>query len=114
MKKQAMRIATFGVLSAITFVNINSVSFASGNVSSVLPQAGISYALGSNQVSLSNLQQSLEEDTKDSKAETSMSGVSKSVVEDIESSEAVTDETPSASNITESILKDIQSATGAI
>lgn len=73
MKKQAMRIATFGVLSAITFVNINSVSFASGNVSSVLPQAGISYALGSNQVSLSNLQQSLEEDTKDSKAETSVS-----------------------------------------
>ena len=115
MSKKAMRIAVFSAASIITFANINNVSYAaSGKVSSVLPQAGITYALGNDQVSLSNLQQSLEDDTKDSKAETSISGVSKSVVEDIESSEAVTDETPSASNITDSILKDIQSATGAV
>ena len=106
MSKKAMRIAVFSAASIITFANINNVSYAaSGKVSSVLPQAGITYALGNDQVSLSNLQQSLEDDTKDSKAETSISGVSKSVVEDIQSSEAVTDETPSASNITDSILK---------
>ncbi|RKM58290.1 hypothetical protein D6853_01805 [Butyrivibrio sp. X503] len=110
-----MKIAAFCLVSTITFVTINEYSFASsGKVTSVLPQAGISYALGSNQVSLSNLQQSMEEDTNDSKTETSISGVSKSVVEDIESSEAVTDETPSASTITDSILRDIQSATGAV
>lgn len=114
MKKQAMQIAAFTAAAAITFANINVDSHAStGKVSSVLPQAGITYALGNNQVSLSNLQQSLEEDSKN-ETTTSISGVSKSVVEEIASSDAVTDETPSASNITDSILKDIQSATGAV
>ena len=126
MKRQAMKLAAMAVVATITLSNVNIEAYGSSSnkVTSVLPQAGINYAMGNNQVSLSNLQQSLEDeddekdnkDNKDNKfnLETAIAGVSKTVAEDIESSEAVTDETPSATNITDSILKDIQSATGAI
>lgn len=123
MKRQAMKLAVLGTVAAITISNVNYINVyasSSNKVTSVLPQAGITYAMGNNQVSLSNLQQSLEdEDDNDNKKdkfklETSISGVSKSVEEDIESSNAVTDERPSASTITDNILKDIQDATGAI
>ena len=123
MKRQAMKLAVLGTVATITISNVNYINVyasSSNKVTSVLPQAGITYAMGNNQVSLSNLQQSLEdEDDNDNKKdkfklETSISGVSKSVEEDIESSNAVTDERPSASTITDNILKDIQDATGAI
>ncbi|MBR4831532.1 MAG: hypothetical protein IKZ97_02770, partial [Butyrivibrio sp.] len=93
MKRQAMKLAVLGTVATITISNVNYINVyasSSNKVTSVLPQAGITYAMGNNQVSLSNLQQSLEdEDDNDNKKdkfklETSISGVSKSVEEDIE------------------------------
>jgi len=107
----------FSVVAAITFSSLSIDAYASSNkVTSVLPQAGITYALGNNQVSLSNLQQSASEETSEaeSKEESSVESVSSTAEKDIEASSAVTNETPSASTITDNILKDIQNATGAV
>jgi cell wall-associated NlpC family hydrolase len=103
-----------GVTAAITFSSLSIDAYASSNkVTSVLPQAGITYALGSNQVSLSTLQQSASEDASEVEASADESTGSTSE-ENVDVSSAVTNETPSASSITENILKDIQSATGAV
>ncbi|MBP3818427.1 MAG: C40 family peptidase [Butyrivibrio sp.] len=105
------------VVAAITFSSLSIDAYASSNkVTSVLPQAGITYALGNNQVSLSNLQQSASEETSEaeSKEESSVESASSTAEKDIEASSAVTNETPSASTITDNILKDIQNATGAV
>ena len=125
MKKTAKQIMTASVVAAITISNMNSIivcAAPSRRVTSVLPQAGFTYALGDNQVSLSTLQSSMdEEDSSSSKGASkkgdqgnSSSSISKSVAEKIDSSSAVTDTTPSASSITNSILRDIQAATGAV
>ena len=128
MKKTAKQIMTASVVAAITISNMNSVivcAAPSRRVTSVLPQAGFTYALGDNQVSLSTLQNSIDEneESSSSKGASKKSGksgkqgdssISKSVADKIELSSAVTDATPSASNITDSILRDIQAATGAV
>ncbi len=125
MKKTAKQIMTASVVAAITISNMNSIivcAAPSRRVTSVLPQAGFTYALGDNQVSLSTLQNSMnEEDSNSSKGASkkgdqanSSSSISKSVADKIDSSSAVTDTTPSASSITNSILRDIQAATGAV
>ncbi|WP_022773778.1 C40 family peptidase [Butyrivibrio sp. AE2015] len=117
MKKASKQLMAFSVVAAITFSSLSIDAYASSNkVTSVLPQAGITYALGNNQVSLSNLQQSASEETSDaeSKEESSVESVSSTAEKDIEASSAVTNETPSASTITDNILKDIQNATGAV
>ena len=71
MKRQAMKLAVLGTVATITISNVNYINVyasSSNKVTSVLPQAGITYAMGNNQVSLSNLQQSLEdEDDNDNK-----------------------------------------------
>ncbi|MBE5838297.1 MAG: NlpC/P60 family protein [Butyrivibrio sp.] len=105
------------VVAAITFSSLSIDAYASSNkVTSVLPQAGITYALGNNQVSLSNLQQAASEETSEaeSKEESSVESVSSTAEKDIEATSAVTNETPSASTITDNILRDIQNATGAV
>lgn len=117
MKKASKQLMALSVVAAITFSSLSIDAYASSNkVTSVLPQAGITYALGNNQVSLSNLQQSASEETSEaeSKEESSVESVSSTAEKDIEASSAVTNETPSASTITDNILKDIQNATGAV
>ena len=127
MKKTAKQIMTASVVAAITISNMNSVlvhAAPSRRVTSVLPQAGFTYALGDNQVSLSTLQNSIdEEESSSGKGSSKKSGksgnhgdsstISKSVADKIELSSAVTDATPNASNITESLLRDILNATGS-
>ncbi len=114
MKKANVQLMAIGVTAAITFSSLSIDAYASSNkVTSVLPQAGITYALGSNQVSLSTLQQSASEDASEVEASADESTGSTSE-ENADVSSAVTNETPSASSITENILKDIQSATGAV
>ncbi|MBQ7614856.1 MAG: C40 family peptidase [Butyrivibrio sp.] len=99
---------------AVTFSSLGIEAHASSNkVTSVLPQAGITYALGSNQVSLSNLQETVETEKAEAESSSSTSAVS-SLFETVEKGDTVTNVTPMASTITESILSDIQSATGAI
>ncbi len=109
MRKATMRLMAFTATAAITFSSLNIDAFAASKdkVSSVMPQAGITYALGNNQVSLSNLQQSVELEKSDNTA-------SKSSSDGIDSSNTVTDVTPLASTITDNILSDIQNATGAV
>ncbi|SFQ18573.1 Cell wall-associated hydrolase, NlpC family [Butyrivibrio proteoclasticus] len=119
MKKASMQLMALSVVAAITFSSLSMDAYAytsSNKVTSVLPQAGITYALGSNQVSLSNLQQSASEETSvdESKEKASTESVSTTAEKDIEATSAVTNETPSASTITDNILKDIQNATGAV
>ncbi|WP_330621491.1 hypothetical protein [Butyrivibrio sp.] len=117
MKKASKQLMALSVVAAITFSSLSIDAYASSNkVTSVLPQAGITYALGNNQVSLSNLQQAASEETSEaeSKEESSVESVSSTAEKDIEASSAVTNETPSASTITDNILRDIQNATGAV
>jgi len=117
LKKASKQLMALSVVAAITFSSLSIDAYASSNkVTSVLPQAGITYALGNNQVSLSNLQQAASEETSEaeSKEESSVESVSSTAEKDIEATSAVTNETPSASTITDNILRDIQNATGAV
>ena len=108
-----MQLTACGITAALLFTNISIDSYASSNkVTTVLPQAGITYALGSNQVSLSNLQETVESEKQDD-AEASSTEKS-AAAEAIEASDTKTDVTPAASTITNSILSDIQNATGAV
>jgi cell wall-associated NlpC family hydrolase len=98
---------------AVTFTTFDIDAYASSNkVTSVLPQAGFTYALGSNQVSLSGLQETVE--TEKAESEEAAAGVSKSTAEAAGSATTVTNVTPLASTVTDSILSDIQNATGAV
>ncbi|MBP3279744.1 MAG: hypothetical protein J6M44_12380, partial [Butyrivibrio sp.] len=113
MKKPFLQLTALSMVAAMTFTNLDIVAFASTNkVTSVLPQAGFTYALGNNQVSLSGLQETVE--TEKAESEDASSNISKSTAEAADSDETVTNVTPLASTITDSILADIQSATGAI
>ena len=78
-----------------------------------MPQAGITYALGSNQVSLSSIQETVETEKAETESSSSTSAVS-SLFETVETGDTVTNVTPMASTVTDSILSDIQSATGAV
>ncbi len=114
MNKPFLQFAAFTMTAAVTFTSLGIEVHASSNkVTSVLPQAGITYALGSNQVSLSNLQETVETEKAEAESSSSTSAVS-SLFETVEKGDTVTNVTPMASTITESILSDIQSATGAI
>ena len=107
-----MQLTALSIVAAMTFTNLDIVAYASTNkVTSVLPQAGFTYALGNNQVSLSGLQETVE--TEKAESEEASSNISKSTAEAADSDETVTNVTPLASTITDSILSDIQSATGA-
>ncbi len=98
MRKTRMQLMAMGVAAAVTVggTGIN-VSAASSKITSVLPSAGISYALTSDSVSLSNL---AGDDTENT---------------DLAENDSVdiTETTPLASTLQENILNDIQKATGA-
>ncbi len=112
MNKAFMRFAALSMAAAVTFTTFDIDAYASSNkVTSVLPQAGFTYALGSNQVSLSGLQETMESEKAESEEATA--SVSKSTAEVAGSDKTVTNVTPLASAVTDSILSDIQSATGA-
>ena len=109
-----MQLMAMSVTAAITFSSFSVDAFAANNnkVTSVMPQAGITYALGNSQVSLSSLQESVE--AEKSESESSSSSSSKSSADDIDRNNTVTDVTPLASTVTDSVLSDIQQATGAV
>ncbi|WP_034444127.1 C40 family peptidase [Butyrivibrio sp. AE2032] len=114
MNKPFMQLAAFTMTAAVTFTSFGIDAYASSNkVTSVLPQAGITYALGSNQVSLSSIQETVETEKAETESSSSTSAVS-SLFETVETSDTVTNVTPMASTVTDSILSDIQSATGAV
>ena len=114
MKKPFVQLTALSMVAAMTFTNFNITAYASSNkVTSVLPQAGITYALGSNQVSLSNLQETVETEKAEAEAASSTSK-SAATTEAINSSDTVTNVTPLASTLSDRILSDIQSATGAV
>ena len=108
-----MQLVALSVTAAITFLGSSVDTFAaspSNKVTSVMPQAGITYALGNNQVSLSNLQQSVETQ----KTQSDNSSTTSTSADGVDLSNAVTDVTPLASTVTDNVLKDIQNATGAV
>ena len=114
MRKPFVQLTVLSMVAAMTFTNLNITAYASSNkVTSVLPQAGITYALGSNQVSLSNLQETVETEKAEEEASSSTSK-SAATTEAVNSDDTVTNVTPLASTLTNSILSDIQNATGAI
>ncbi len=115
-----MQLVALSLTAAITFTgfSLDAHAATSDKVTKVMPQAGITYALGNNQVSLSNLQQSIDEEKaeeeSDSDSETETSSASSVTADGIDLSTTVTDVTPLASTITDNILSDIQDATGAV
>ena len=114
MRKPFVQLTALSMVAAMTFTNLDITAYASSNkVTSVLPQAGITYALGSNQVSLSNLQETVETEKAAAEAASSTSK-SAATTEAINSSDTVTNVTPLASTLSDRILSDIQSATGAV
>ena len=112
MIKAKMQLVALSVTAALTFFGSDIDAFAASNnkVSDVMPQAGFTYALGDNQVSLSSLQQSVEAE----KAQTENSSTSSTSSDKVDLSDAVTDITPLASTVRDSVLSDIQNATGAV
>ncbi len=115
MRKATKQLVMFSLTAAITFSSFSIDAFAASNkASSVMPQAGITYALGNKQVSLSSLQQAAELEDSSKTENSSSSSSSKSSADDIDLTNVVTDVTPKASTVTDSILSDIQNATGAI
>ncbi|WP_029231956.1 C40 family peptidase [Butyrivibrio sp. VCB2006] len=112
MRKAKMQLVALSFTAAITFLGSNIDAYAATNnkVTSVMPQAGITYALGNNQVSLSTLQQSVAAD----KAQAETSSSSSTSGDTVDLADAVTDVTPLASTVTDSVLSDIQNATGAV
>ncbi len=107
-----MQLVALSVTAALTFFGSDIDAFAASNnkVSDVMPQAGITFALGNNQVSLSSLQQSVEAE----KTQSETSSTSSTSSDKVDLSDAVTDVTPLASTVTDSVLADIQNATGAV
>ena len=114
MRKASMQLMAMSLTAAITFSSYSIDAFAANNnkVTSVMPQAGITFALGNSQVSLSSLQESVE--LEKSESESSSSSGSKASADDIDLNNTVTDVTPLASTVTDSVLSDIQKATGAV
>ncbi|MBQ6587668.1 MAG: C40 family peptidase [Butyrivibrio sp.] len=112
MRKAKMQLVALSVTAALTFFGSDIDAFAASNnkVSDVMPQAGITFALGNNQVSLSSLQQSVEAE----KTQSETSSTSSTSSDKVDLSDAVTDVTPLASTVTDSVLTDIQNATGAV
>ncbi|MBP3825792.1 MAG: hypothetical protein ILA11_08665, partial [Butyrivibrio sp.] len=101
MRKPFVQLTALSMVAAMTFTNLDITAYASSNkVTSVLPQAGITYALGSNQVSLSNLQETVETEKAEAEAASSTSK-SAATTEAINSSDTVTNVTPLASTLSD-------------
>ncbi len=96
LRKTKMQLIAMGVAATITVGGTGiDATAASSKVTKVLPSAGISYALTSDSVSLSNLAGDGSEST------------------DVAKNDSITETTPLASTLQENILNDIQKATGA-
>ncbi|WP_026491236.1 C40 family peptidase [Butyrivibrio sp. XPD2002] len=101
MRKTRMQLIAMGVAAAVTVGGTGIGANASASkVTTVLPSAGISYALTGDSVSLSNL---AGDNTDDKLAENDIQ----------DSAVTITETTPLASTLQENILNDIQKATGA-
>ncbi|WP_026665107.1 C40 family peptidase [Butyrivibrio sp. FC2001] len=101
MRKTRMQLIAMGVAAAVTVGGAGIDANASASkVTTVLPSAGISYALTGDSVSLSNL---AGDNTDDKLAENDIQ----------DSAVTITETTPLASTLQENILNDIQKATGA-
>ncbi len=101
MRKTRMQLIAMGVAAAVTVGGTGIDANASASkVTTVLPSAGISYALTGDSVSLSNL---AGDNTDDKLAENDIQ----------DSAVTITETTPLASTLQENILNDIQKATGA-
>jgi cell wall-associated NlpC family hydrolase len=102
-----MQLMALSFAAAITFSGTSlEVSATSSKVTSVLPSAGISYALATDQVSLEELQDenvSVSDESTESSTTTTV----------VESAKNITETIPLAASVKESILKDIVAATGA-
>jgi len=102
-----MQLMALSFAAAITFSGTSlEVSATSSKVTSVLPSAGISYALATDQVSLDELQDenvSVSDESTESSTTTTV----------VESAKNITETIPLAASVKESILKDIVAATGA-
>ena len=100
MRKTRMQLLAMGVAAAVTVGGSGiGVNASASKVTTVLPSAGISYALTGDSVSLSNL------------ADDNNTDVAENEIED--SAVTITETTPLASTLQENILNDIQKATGA-
>ncbi|WP_026660897.1 C40 family peptidase [Butyrivibrio sp. AC2005] len=100
MRKTRMQLLAMGVAAAVTVGGSGiGVNASASKVTTVLPSAGISYALTGDSVSLSNL------------ADDNSTDVAENEIED--SAVTITETTPLASTLQENILNDIQKATGA-
>ncbi len=100
MRKTRMQLLAMGVAAAVTVGGSGiGVNASASKVTTVLPSAGISYALTGDSVSLSNL------------ADDNNTDLAENEIED--SAVTITETTPLASTLQENILNDIQKATGA-
>ena len=99
MRKTNMQLIAMGVAAAVTIGGSGiEASASSSKVTSVLPSAGISYALTSDSVSLSTLSGDDSSDVAENVEDTAVT---------------ITETVPLASTLQENILNDIQKATGA-
>jgi len=99
LRKTNMQLIAMGVAAAVTIGGSGiEASASSSKVTSVLPSAGISYALTSDSVSLSTLSGDDSSDVAENVEDTAVT---------------ITETVPLASTLQENILNDIQKATGA-
>lgn len=107
MKNAKMQLLACTLTAAVTFSSMGLQSYAAtSSVSSVLPSAGIGYALASDQVSLSSL---LATSKKTSTGGSVTAGVAQAIVA---SDKTITETTPLAAKVQDDILNDIEQATG--
>ena len=107
MKNAKMQLLACSLTAAVTFSSMGLQSYAAtSSVSSVLPSAGIGYALASDQVSLSSL---LATSKKTSTGGSVTAGVAQAIVA---SDKTITETTPLAAKVQDDILNDIEQATG--
>ena len=99
MRKTKMQLLAMGVAAAVTVGGSGiEANASSSKVTSVLPSAGISYALTQDSVSLSNLNENTDGDVAENVEDTAVT---------------ITETVPLASTLQENILNDIQKYTGA-
>ncbi|MCH4192346.1 MAG: SH3 domain-containing protein [Butyrivibrio sp.] len=107
MKNAKMQLLACSLTAAVTFSSMGLQSYAAtSSVSSVLPSAGIGYALASDQVSLSSLLATSRKTGTDGSV---TAGVAQAIVA---SDKTITETTPLAAKVQDDILNDIEQATG--
>ena len=115
MRKTHMRIAAVGIAAMIIWGETGN-AMAAGNgttkVTEVLPMAGVSFTLGSEQVSLSGLKQDMDDEGNAAESTSISEFDEKSIVSDASDIE-ITDTVPLLGRLETNILRDIRSATGA-